>query len=292
MRKGLRRANWFNNIFMNSNQLFNQIKTKKTFLCVGLDTEFEKIPESIRSSNQPQLEFNREIVRATHEQVIAYKINTAFYEARGADGWKEMEQTAAFIRSVDPDVMIIADAKRGDIGNTSEMYARAFLDRMDVDAVTVSPYMGYDTVSAFLKRNDKWVILLAVTSNKSAEDFQFLKISGSEETLYEKVLLTSRQWGTIDNLIYVAGATRPELLVQIRNHIPDHFLLVPGIGAQGGSLEEVARYGINSRCGLIINTSRAVIFADDSQNFAQTSHLKAVELQQQMESILKKYKLI
>ncbi len=277
---------------MNSIRLFNQIKTKKSFLCVGLDTEFEKIPEGVRSAEQPQLEFNREIIQATYSQVIAYKINTAFYEARGAEGWKEMEQTVALIRSVDPEIMIIADAKRGDIGNTSEMYAKAFLDRMGVDAVTVSPYMGYDTVNAFLKRNDKWVIILAVTSNKSAEDFQFLKVNDSEVTLYEKVLLTSQQWGTVDNIIYVAGATRPEQILQIRRHIPDHFLLVPGIGAQGGSLEDVAKHGINSRCGLIVNTSRAVIFADPSRNFARTAHMKAVELQQQMESILKNYKLI
>lgn len=277
---------------MNSNHLFNQIRTKKTFLCIGLDTEYEKIPESIRSADQPQFEFNREIIGTTHMQVIAYKINTAFYEARGAKGWEEMEQTVKFIRSVDPDIMVIADAKRGDIGNTSEMYARAFFDRMDVDAVTVSPYMGYDTVSAFLTRNDKWVIILAVTSNKSAEDFQFLKVNESDKTLYEKVLLTSRQWGTVDNIIYVAGATRPEQILLVRKYIPDHFLLVPGIGAQGGSLEEVARYGINSRCGLIINTSRAVIFADDSQNFARTAYTKTVELQKKMESILKKYKLL
>jgi len=277
---------------MNSYHLFNQIRIKKSFLCVGLDTEFEKIPESIRSVEQPQLEFNRGIIHATHSQVIAYKLNTAFYEARGADGWKEMEQTVALIRSVDPDIMVIADAKRGDIGNTSEMYARAFFDRMNVDAVTVSPYMGYDSISAFLKRNDRWVIILAVTSNKSAEDFQFLKVNDGEETLYEKVLLTSKKWGTADNIIYVAGATRSEQILQIRKHIPDHFLLVPGIGAQGGSLEEVAGYGINSRCGLIINSSRAIIFADHSQNFARTAHEKAVEIQQQMESILKNHKLI
>lgn len=277
---------------MNSNQLFERIKTKKSFLCVGLDTEFEKLPENIRSAKQPQLEFNRAIISATHMQVIAYKINTAFYEARGAEGWREMEQTVESIRSVDPDIMVIADAKRGDIGNTSEMYARAFFDRMNVDAVTVSPYMGYDTVSAFLKRDDKWVIILAVTSNKSAEDFQFLKVNENEQALYEKILLTSRQWGTVDNIIYVAGATRPEQILQIRKHIPDHFLLVPGIGAQGGSLEEVSRYGMNSRCGLIINTSRAVIFADSSPDFARTAHAQAVELQQQMESILKNYKLL
>jgi len=277
---------------MNSDHLFNQIRTKKSFLCVGLDTEFEKVPEIIRAAEQPQLEFNRQIIRATHMQVVAYKINTAFYEARGAKGWGEMEQTVKFIRSVDPDIMVIADAKRGDIGNTSEMYARAFFDRMDVDAVTVSPYMGYDTVSAFLTRNDKWVIILAVTSNKSAEDFQFLKVNESDETLYEKVLSTSQKWGTVDNIMYVAGATRPEQILRIRKYIPDHFLLVPGIGAQGGSLEEVAKHGIHSRCGLIINTSRAVIFADDTQNFARTANLKAVELQKQMESILKKYKLL
>jgi len=277
---------------MNAGHLSNQIKTKRSFLCVGLDTEFEKIPESVRFVNQPQFEFNREIIRATYKQVIAYKINTAFYEARGASGWEEMEQTVAFIRSIDPGIMVIADAKRGDIGNTSEMYARAFFDRMGVDAVTVSPYMGYDTVSAFLKREDKWVIILAVTSNNSAEDFQFLNVGDNVHTLYEKILLTSRQWGTIDNIMYVAGATRSEQILRIRKHIPDHFLLVPGIGAQGGDLEEVARYGINAQCGLIINTSRAVIFADDSKNFATTANLKAAELQQQMETILRANKLI
>ena len=277
---------------MDSDHLFNQIITKRSFLCVGLDTEFEKLPESIRSSKQPQLAFNREIVEATHLEVIAYKINTAFYEARGAEGWGEMEQTVEYIRSVDPDIMVIADAKRGDIGNTSEMYARAFFDRMNVDAVTVSPYMGYDTVSAFLKRDGKWVIILAVTSNKSAEDFQFLKVVEDEQFLYEKILLNSRQWGTVDNIIYVAGATRPEQIIQIRKHIPDHFLLVPGIGVQGGSLEEVAKYGLNTRCGLIINTSRAVIFADNSPDFARIAHNRAFELQTQMESILKDHRLI
>ena len=278
---------------MNSDQLFNQIRRKKTFLCIGLDTEFEKLPESIRSARQPQFEFNREIITATHMQVVAYKINTAFYEARGPEGWSEMEQTVKFVRSVNPDIMVIADAKRGDIGNTSDMYARAFFDRIEADAVTISPYMGYDTISAFLQRKDKWVIILAVTSNKSAGDFQFLKIHDDENmTLYEKILITSRQWGTADNTMYVAGATRPEQIQQIRKHVPDHFLLVPGIGAQGGSLEEVAKHGMNSKCGLIINTSRAVIFADNSGNFARTANLKAVELQQQMEAILSDNKLI
>jgi orotidine-5'-phosphate decarboxylase len=277
---------------MNSNQLFDQIRLKKSYLCIGLDSEFEKLPEFLHHSDYPQFDFNQAIILATHQHAIAYKINTAFYEARGAAGWKEMEDTVKFIRSVNDNIFIIADAKRGDIGNSTEMYARAFLDNFGFDAVTVSPYMGFDSVHAFLQRKGKWVILLAVTSNKGADDFQFQKMKGSDENLFETVIKTSTRWGTPDNIMYVAGATRPEMIGNIRKRIPDHFLLVPGIGTQGGSLNEVSQYGLNSKCGIIVNAGRSIIFADNSENFATSACLKASELQQEMEAILKKQGLI
>jgi orotidine-5'-phosphate decarboxylase len=277
---------------MNSDQLFNQIRSKKTFLCIGLDSEFEKLPRFLQSNDQPQFDFNQAIILATHQLAIAYKLNTAFYEARGSAGWKDMEDTVKFIRSVNNNIFIIADAKRCDVGNSAEMYARTFLDNIDFDAVTVSPYMGFDSVQTFLQRQGKWVILLAVTSNKGADDFQFRKLEGQGEMLFETVIKTSISWGSQDNLMYVAGATRPEMISRIRKHAPDHFLLIPGVGTQGGSLEEVSHYGINPKCGMIVNASRAIIFADNSENFAQSAYLKASELQQEMENILKKRKLI
>jgi orotidine-5'-phosphate decarboxylase len=277
---------------MNSNQLFDQIRLKKSYLCVGLDSEFEKLPGFLHRNEHPQFDFNQAIILATHKFAIAYKLNTAFYEARGAAGWKDMEDTVKFIRSVNADIFVIADAKRSDIGNSTEMYARAFLDNLDFDAVTVSPFMGSDTVQPFLQRQGKWVILLAVTSNKGADDFQFQKIKENGEYLFETVIKTSIRWGTPDNMMFVVGATRPEMIRQIRKLIPDHFLLIPGIGTQGGSFEEVSHNGLNSKCGIIVNASRSIIFADRTENFASTACLKASEFQKEMEAILKGQKLI
>lgn len=273
---------------MNSNQLFDQIRLKRSFLCIGLDSEFEKLPGFFHRNHRPQFEFNQAIILATHQMSVAYKLNTSFYEARGAAGWQDMEDTVKFIRSVNSDIFIIADAKRGDIGNSTEMYARAFLDNFGFDAVTVSPYMGFDSVHPFLQRHEKWVILLALTSNKGADDFQLQKLAASKECLFETVIKKSVTWGTPDNMMYVAGATRPEMIRQIRKIVPDHFLLIPGIGTQGGSLDEVSQQGFNSKCGMIVNVSRSLIFADHSENFAAAANLKASELQQEMEAILKK----
>ena len=277
---------------MNADRLFQSIKNKKSFLCVGLDSDLDKIPGPVRSSLKPQLDFNRSIIDATVPYAVAYKLNTAFYEARGAAGWSEMEETVQYLRQVDPEVFVIADAKRGDIGNTSEMYARAFFDRMDCDAVTLSPYMGYDVVDPFLKREGKWIILLAVTSNNSAEDFQFLELSGNGSALYENVLGIASGWGSRDTTMFVAGATRPEIIAKVREYIPHHFLLVPGIGAQGGSLEAVVENGMNSRCGLLVNSSRGIIFADQTTSFAETARTKALEIQLQMEKQLRMHNLI
>ena len=277
---------------MNSDQLFNQIRLKRSFLCIGLDTEFEKIPHFLQSGDRPQYDFNEAIILATHQLAIAYKLNTAFYEARGPAGWKEMRDTVNFIRSVNKNIFIIADAKRCDIGNSAEMYAKTFLDNLAFDAVTVSPYMGSDSVQPFLQRPDKWTIILAVTSNKGADDFQFRKLKDHDELLFETVIKTSISWGTRDNTMFVAGATRPDMISRIRNHAPGYFLLIPGIGAQGGSLKEVTRYGINNACGIIVNTSRSVIFADNSENFAMTAHQKASELQDEMAAILKDHNLL
>jgi orotidine-5'-phosphate decarboxylase len=277
---------------MNSDQLFNQIRSKKCFLCIGLDSEFEKLPRFLQSSDHPQFDFNKAIILATHQLAIAYKLNTSFYEVRGTTGWKDMEDTVNFIRSLDNNIFIIADAKRCDIGNSSEMYARTFLDNLGFDAVTVSPYMGFDSVQPFLQRQDKWAIILAVTSNKGAEDFQLEKMQAHDELLFETVIKTGISWGTRDNIMFVAGATRPEMLGRIRKIASGHFLLIPGVGAQGGELESVSRNGINAGCGMIVNVSRSVIFADDSENFAQTAHLKASGLHEEMALILKNHKLI
>jgi orotidine-5'-phosphate decarboxylase len=277
---------------MDSEQLYSQIRSKKSFLCIGLDSEFEKLPAFLHSNDRPQFTFNQAIILATHQLTVAYKLNTAFYEARGAAGWNEMADTVKFIRSVNNNIFIIADAKRCDIGNSAEMYARAFLDNFGFDAVTVSPYMGSDSVHSFLQRKGKWVILLAVTSNKGADDFQFRKLEESDDLLFETVIKTSLKWGTPDNMMYVAGATRPEMISRIRKHIPGHFLLIPGIGAQGGDLNKVSQQGINPKCGIIVNVSRSVIFADNSENFAQSAFLQASELQREMKDILKKHNLI
>lgn len=271
---------------MDSNTLFNKIKKKKSFLCIGLDSDIEKIPDLLHREKDPVFRFNKEIVDATNEYVIAYKPNIAFYESRGAEGWRSLENTVDYIRSQYPEIFLIADAKRGDIGNTSKMYAKTFFEHLDFDAITVTPYMGEDSVSPFLEYTDKWVILLALTSNYGAEDFQFTIDREDHSRLFEKVIRRSSEWGTDNNMMYVVGATKAEMLSDIRKIIPDHFLLVPGIGAQGGSLKKIAEYGINSKCGLIVNSSRRIIFADKSRKFAQKAGEKAKIVKDEMSTIL------
>ena len=273
---------------MDSSTLFNNIKKKKSFLCVGLDSDIEKIPAVLHGEKDPVFRFNKEIIDATNEYAVAYKPNIAFYESRGADGWISLENTVDYIKSQYPDIFLIADAKRGDIGNTSKMYAKTFFEHLDFDAITVAPYMGEDSVSPFLEYPDKWVILLALTSNSGANDFQFSVDREDQTRLFEKVLQRSSGWGTENNMMYVVGATKAEMLRDIRKIIPDHFLLVPGIGAQGGSLEDVAEYGMNNKCGLIVTSSRGIIFADGSDKFAQKAGEEAKTLKNGMADILLK----
>ncbi len=276
---------------MNKEQLFQNILKKRSFLCVGLDTDIEKIPSFlIENSEDPIFEFNKAIIDATAKYCVAYKPNLAFYESQGIDGWDALERTVDYIRANYPDQFIIADAKRGDIGNTSAMYAKTFLGNMDFDAVTVAPYMGEDSVKPFLSYENKWVILLALTSNKGAFDFQFMEENGSK--LYEKVLTKSQEWGNADNLMYVVGATKADMLEQIRKIIPNHFLLVPGVGAQGGSLQEVAKYGLNAECGLLVNSSRQIIYASKGEDYALAAGKEAMQVRDEMEDLLKEYNLI
>jgi orotidine-5'-phosphate decarboxylase len=275
---------------MDHAQLFENIVKKRSFLCVGLDSEIEKIPAFLLDTQDPVFEFNKRIIDATSEYSVAYKPNVAFYERFGAKGWQTLESTVNYIKENHPDIFVIADAKRGDIGNTSKMYAKAFLENMPFDALTVAPYMGEDSVTPFLSYKDKWVVLLALTSNKGADNFQYHDEDGIK--LYERVLTLSQHWGTINNMMYVIGATRAEKLKDIRKLVPEHFLLVPGIGAQGGSLEEVAKYGMNSKCGLLVNSSRGIIFADNTENFDRVAGEKAKEIQVDMEIYLRHHKLI
>lgn len=269
---------------MTRHQLFQLIQKKRSFLCIGLDTDINKIPAHLQKLDDPIFEFNKQIIDHTHEYAIAYKPNIAFYECLGTNGWRSLEKTIEYLKKFD--VFTIADAKRGDIGNTSKMYAKAFLENLDFDSVTVAPYMGIDSVSPFLEYEDKWIILLALTSNKGAGDYQFIINESSSKRLFEEVLLTSSNWGSPNNMMYVVGATQAEMLADIRKIIPDHFLLVPGVGAQGGSLEAVAKYGLNKQCGLIVNSSRGIIFASSGEDFGIQARNKSKELQQQMESIL------
>lgn len=272
---------------MNRQELAENIRRKRSFLCVGLDTDVEKIPTFLLKENEnPIVSFNKAIIDATADLCVAYKPNLAFYESLGLEGWDVLEQTVDYIRENYPDQFIIADAKRGDIGNTSAMYAKTFFDTMDFDAVTVAPYMGEDSVSPFLTYDDKWVILLALTSNKGAFDFQFAEEAATGQKLYEKVLTTSQQWGTADNLMYVVGATKAEMLEGIRQIIPNHFLLVPGVGAQGGSLAEVARYGMNAQCGLLVNSSRQILYASSEREYAEAARAEALKVQQEMNLLL------
>ncbi len=271
---------------MNRQQLFENIKKKQSFLCVGLDTDIKKIPAHLLGEEDPIFAFNKAIVDATAPYCIAYKPNLAFYESMGVKGWMAFEKTIEYIKANYPDQFIIADAKRGDIGNTSAMYARTFFEEMNLDALTVAPYMGEDSVTPFLTYPEKWVILLALTSNKGSHDFQ-LTADAEGERLFERVLRRSQEWGNVDNMMYVVGATQGSMFADIRKVAPDHFLLVPGIGAQGGSLEEVCRYGMNAMCGLIVNSSRAIIYADHTEQFAQVSAQEAHKVQQQMAEQLK-----
>lgn len=261
---------------MTANQLYEQIKAKQSYLCVGLDTDLDRLPSVLDDEQFPLFIFNREIIDATADHAVCYKPNTAFYECYGAWGWQQLEMTVAYIKEQYPEIFVIADAKRGDIGNTASRYAKAFFENMPCDAVTISPYMGRDSVDPFLAYKDKWAVILGLTSNASAADFEL------EDDLYKKVIKTSMEWGTADNIMFVAGATRPEMLSQIREICPDHFLLVPGVGAQGGSVEEVARYGLNDRCGLLVNSSRGIIYASRGADFAIAAADAVRALKEQM----------
>jgi len=278
---------------MTKKELFENIQRKKSFLCVGLDTDINKIPEHLFDESEDSIfEFNKAIIDATADLCVAYKPNLAFYESLGLEGWEVLERTVDYIRENYPDQFIIADAKRGDIGNTSAMYARTFFGNMEFDSVTVAPYMGADSVTPFLTYEGKWVTLLALTSNKGAFDFQFMKDAETGERLFEKVLKTSLQWGTDENMMYVVGATKAEMLTDIRAIVPEHFLLVPGVGAQGGSLAEVAKYGLNSSCGLLVNSSRQIIYASSDADYAKAARIEAGKVQAEMEQILSQANLL
>ncbi|MEO5570932.1 MAG: orotidine-5'-phosphate decarboxylase [Bacteroidia bacterium] len=269
-------------------ELFNQIKKKKSYLCVGLDTDLEKIPKHLLKTDDPVFEFNKQIIDATKDFCVAYKPNIAFYECLGVKGWLSLEKTLNYIPK---DIFTIADAKRGDIGNTSKMYAKTFFEQYDFDAITVAPYMGSDSVKPFLEYKNKWTIVLALTSNEGAKDFQLTKSwdeNGPEHffPLYHKILRRSKQWGTADNMMYVIGATRAELFEEVRKIIPDHFLLVPGVGAQGGDLKQVSKYGMNKECGLLVNASRNIIYAGHENNFAEKASDEAQKIQKEMEKLM------
>ncbi len=275
---------------MTKDELISEIKSKRSCLCIGLDTDIEKIPVHLLKSDDPVFEFNRQIIDATHHLCIAYKPNLAFYESLGIKGWQSLSRTIEYLRNNHPEIFTIADAKRGDIGNTSLQYAKAFLDDTNgfgFDAITVAPYMGSDSVKPFLQYSGKWAIILALTSNKGAEDFQFQVLENNAK-LFEQVLRTTASWGSSDNTMFVVGATKAPILAEIRKTVPDHFLLVPGIGAQGGSLAEVVHYGLNRDIGLIINASRSVIYAADNEDFADEARKAAEEIQQEMKTFIDK----
>lgn len=270
---------------MNRQEIFENIRAKRSFLCVGLDTDIKKIPQHIAEGADPIFTFNRAIIDATAPYCVAYKPNLAFYECFGTEGWNALECTVRYIRDNHPDIFIIADAKRGDIGNTSDLYARSFFEHLDVDAVTVAPYMGEDSVSPFLGYDGKWVVLLALTSNKGSHDFQFIK-DAEGTPLFESVIRKSSQWAGPEKMMYVVGATQGRMFEEIRRIAPESFLLVPGVGAQGGSLEEVCRYGLTDRCGLLVNSSRGIIYASNGEDFAQAASREAAKLRDQMANIL------
>ncbi len=271
---------------MTTNQLVQQIKKKKSFLCIGLDVDLNKIPQHLLEEEDPIFAFNKAIIDATHHLCVSYKPNTAFYEAYGLKGWKALEKTINYLNDKHPEIFTIADAKRGDIGNTSSMYAKAFFEDLAFDSVTVAPYMGKDSIEPFLAFEDKHTIMLALTSNVGAFDFQTLSVNSQE--LYKTVLQVSKTWKNSENLMYVVGATKAEYLADIRKIIPDNFLLVPGVGAQGGNLQDVCKYGINESVGLLINSSRGIIYASSGKDFAQAAASKAEELQKDMQTILTK----
>ena len=269
---------------MNRQELIAQIQQKKSFLCIGLDVDLAKIPTHLLAEEDPIFEFNKQIIDATHHLAIAYKPNTAFYEAYGIKGWEALEKTINYINTNYPELFTIADAKRGDIGNTSTMYAKAFFEDLNFDSVTVAPYMGSDSVEPFLAFENKNTILLALTSNEGGLDFQGLKTE--KEALYKEVLKTALTWKNADNLMFVVGATKAEYFKDIRKIVPNHFLLVPGVGAQGGNLQDVCKYGLNKNCGLLINSSRGIIYAGNDTNFALKAQTEAKKLQQEMAIIL------
>lgn len=270
---------------MKRQQLIDNIFAKRSFLCVGLDSDIKKLPKHLLDADNPVLEFNKAIIDATAPYCVAYKPNLAFYEAQGTQGWETLEQTVSYIRENYPDQFIIADAKRGDIGNTSQLYARSFFEHLDVDALTVAPYMGADSVKPFLGEEGKWVVLLALTSNPGSMDFQMLPL-GNGRRLFEQVLVTSQGWAGPEAMMYVVGATRGRLFEDVRALAPESFLLVPGVGAQGGSLEEVCRYGMTRDCGLLVNSSRGIIFASQGEDFAEAAAREAAKLAGQMAALL------
>ena len=273
---------------MTREELFKLMSEKRSFLCVGLDSDIAKLPKHLLDSDDPVFEFNKQIIDATIDYAVAYKPNLAFYESRGVKGMQSFEKTITYLNKFKEQVFTIADAKRGDIGNTSKLYAKSFFgneeEALNFNAVTVAPYMGEDSVSPFLEYKNRWVILLALTSNKGAEDFQLLQSEGKK--LFEHVLEKSQQWVNADNMMYVVGATQAKMLSEIRKIVPDHFLLVPGVGAQGGSLEEVAKYGMNSQLGLIVNASRNIIFASSEKDFAEKARIEAGKLQSEMKKLM------
>ena len=275
---------------MNKQQLFNQIKQKQSFLCVGLDTDINKIPQELLAMEDPVFEFNKQIINKTAQYAVAYKPNTAFYEVYGTKGWLSLEHTIQYIHNNYPEIFVIADAKRGDIGNTSANYAKAFFNTLKADALTVAPYMGKDSVEPFLNFEDKWVVLLALTSNAGSKDFQYLSIG--DKMLHQQVLQTATTWADSEKMMFVVGATHPEELGEIRKMLPDYFFLVPGVGAQGGDLQAVAKNGLNNECGLLVNSSRGIIYASNGSDFAIRAGEKAKELQEQMAVLLKEKEII
>jgi len=269
---------------MNREIIYRNIKEKESFLCIGLDSNIDKIPKHLLKYADPIFEFNKQIIDATHDLVIAFKPNIAFYESLGSNGWNSLSKTAFYIKNNYPEIFLIADAKRGDIGNTSKMYAKAFFENMPFDAITVAPYMGKDSLEAFLSYEDKWTIILALTSNAGAADFQMLNTENDK--LFEKVLKISQTWASAENIMYVVGATKAEHLKKIRELVPEHFLLIPGIGAQGGNLNEVYKYSRNKLCGLIVNSSRNIIFAKGTEKFAESARAAAIILKNEMKILL------